>query len=48
MRKSSFLKMMCIVFIFCVMTAVASLAQTLTTRIPNQVVGLDLSLVPLA
>jgi uncharacterized repeat protein (TIGR03803 family) len=31
MRKSSFLKMMCIVFIFCVMTAVASLAQTLTT-----------------
>ena len=31
MRKSSFLKMICIVFIFCVMTAVACLAQTLTT-----------------
>jgi uncharacterized repeat protein (TIGR03803 family) len=31
MRKSSFLKMICIVFIFCVMTAIASLAQTFTT-----------------
>lgn len=31
MRKSSFLKTLCIVFMFCVMTAVASLAQTFTT-----------------
>jgi hypothetical protein len=31
MRRSSFLKMICIVFMFCVMTAVSSLAQTFTT-----------------
>jgi uncharacterized repeat protein (TIGR03803 family) len=31
MKKSSFLKMICIVFIFCVMTVVASLAQTFTS-----------------
>jgi uncharacterized repeat protein (TIGR03803 family) len=31
MKKSSFLKITCIVLIFCVMTAIASSAQTLTT-----------------
>jgi uncharacterized repeat protein (TIGR03803 family) len=31
MRRSSFLQMICIVFVFCVMTAIASLAQTFTT-----------------
>ena len=31
MKKSSFLKTICIVFIFCAMTAIASLAQTFTT-----------------